>query len=483
MKMHIDQKRVGFQMTRERRRSNAEWPAWLNAAWNTPITDVGALYPTPGEDRGEGTVTLRTISAGPVIVQWNDWIIRDPDGALWLTDSADPFIANIEVAEPEIRHVTPAEQKALIAPFRAAAIDQVAEEICGIVADDGRFREDIRRILRENFGEFGTNDHAELMKLRGFYRQIVATFGQDDVARKYTAALAACDNSAHEIERLRAELLKSEAHADRLATALGWLSDCCATHVPAVVDALRAHAMRRGANFQDAGPIQSNALLPARKLTCGFVFYPSAGKRGVLVTQDALPERTKLVIMPSGSLYHLHSSFTQFGVTVGAVTADPCMMETGDEGDAAEALRLAGETAAGVRITAPILACEAAPALYGAAALVRKPLASHPVDAMNQLGVPMDAETEKTLRAHCDAPVDADKPPLEYGYARVEPPDVDKARREMGLDPELHCSDCAPEFGCWNGREACRKVPLRRGFPPGKDPRDPDGNAEEKKGL
>ncbi len=31
--------------------------------------------------------------------------------------------------------------------------DQIADEICGIVADDGRFRSDIIRILKENFGD------------------------------------------------------------------------------------------------------------------------------------------------------------------------------------------------------------------------------------------------------------------------------------------------------------------------------------------
>jgi hypothetical protein len=60
-----------FQMTKERRWDNSEWPNWLNAAWN--------------EDRGVGmwcdaekpndTLYLGTLE-GVYAVLWNDWIIR-----------------------------------------------------------------------------------------------------------------------------------------------------------------------------------------------------------------------------------------------------------------------------------------------------------------------------------------------------------------------------------------------------------------------
>jgi len=33
-----------FQMTRERRLDNSEWPTWLHKAWQKSITEVGALF-------------------------------------------------------------------------------------------------------------------------------------------------------------------------------------------------------------------------------------------------------------------------------------------------------------------------------------------------------------------------------------------------------------------------------------------------------
>jgi hypothetical protein len=434
------ERREGFQMTRERRQSNAEWPAWLNRAWNTPIDEVGAMFPASkvaGQSQIQDERIALNVPSGSTmqrvrVIEWNDWIIREPDGRLWVTDSTDPVIANIEVAEPPVRHATPEEEARLMKLFRPAltgrvaasqaAIDQVAESLCSLVGDDGRFREDIRRILRENFGEIGTNEFAELEKLRGYYRQIVATLGRDDV-------IACVQKSEAAQVELGKEIGALNAHADRLATALEWLREMTCDNHPGVIDALRAHAMRRGADFQDAGPIQSEALLPAHKVTRGFVFYPGgSGKRGVLVTQDVIPERTKLVFMASGSLYHVHSAFSEFGVTVAAVSADPCLLDTGEGSDhaldsliavsrvpmtPAEAMRrtsekirdLVSEGNHGHALAAPILSAEVAPALYGALDMVqpRKPLPPHPVDAMKAVGVKMTPEAEAEMRAHCDA--------------------------------------------------------------------------------
>ena len=35
-----------FQMTRERRIDNSEWPEWMHKAWNEERESVGSLYPT-----------------------------------------------------------------------------------------------------------------------------------------------------------------------------------------------------------------------------------------------------------------------------------------------------------------------------------------------------------------------------------------------------------------------------------------------------
>lgn len=71
-----------FQMTRERRESNAEWPLWLNAAWNKNYGETGALFPCdyPRSD-GNDKLCIFTLK-GVKVVHWNDWIIRDMNGEL-----------------------------------------------------------------------------------------------------------------------------------------------------------------------------------------------------------------------------------------------------------------------------------------------------------------------------------------------------------------------------------------------------------------
>ena len=55
-----------FQMTKERRQDNSDWPEWLNAAWNM--------------DRDEpGAVSLE----GVMEVGWDDYIIRGVQGELY----------------------------------------------------------------------------------------------------------------------------------------------------------------------------------------------------------------------------------------------------------------------------------------------------------------------------------------------------------------------------------------------------------------
>lgn len=68
-----------FQMTKERRHDNSEWPEWLHRAWN--------------KDPGEGAVWMRLSPRGERMcigtlegvytVSWNDWIIQGVDGELY----------------------------------------------------------------------------------------------------------------------------------------------------------------------------------------------------------------------------------------------------------------------------------------------------------------------------------------------------------------------------------------------------------------
>ncbi len=72
-----------FQMTKERRQDNSEWPNWLNLAWNTPSHESGALYPSDWP-MSDGTDTLKiTTLEGEMNVDWNDWIIQGVNGKIY----------------------------------------------------------------------------------------------------------------------------------------------------------------------------------------------------------------------------------------------------------------------------------------------------------------------------------------------------------------------------------------------------------------
>ena len=70
-----------FQLTRERRANNADWPEWMNAAWNEGRGAPGALYPTV-EGTGDGTLSIATLE-GEHLVSFDDWIIRGVKGELY----------------------------------------------------------------------------------------------------------------------------------------------------------------------------------------------------------------------------------------------------------------------------------------------------------------------------------------------------------------------------------------------------------------
>lgn len=72
-----------FQMTKERRSDNAEWPDWLNQAWNKDGIEEGAVscVDFPNSD-GTDPLEIRT-SEGVMLVGWGDWIIRGIKGELY----------------------------------------------------------------------------------------------------------------------------------------------------------------------------------------------------------------------------------------------------------------------------------------------------------------------------------------------------------------------------------------------------------------
>lgn len=72
-----------FQMTKERRASNADWPEWLHRAWQKNWHEAGAVscedYPrSDGNDR----LVIQTLE-GVHTVGWGDWIIRGVHGELY----------------------------------------------------------------------------------------------------------------------------------------------------------------------------------------------------------------------------------------------------------------------------------------------------------------------------------------------------------------------------------------------------------------
>ncbi len=72
-----------FQMTRERRQDNRDWPEWLNRAWNGNEGEPGTVqcvdFPlSDGTDELE-IVTLEGVHR----VSWGDWIIQGVKGELY----------------------------------------------------------------------------------------------------------------------------------------------------------------------------------------------------------------------------------------------------------------------------------------------------------------------------------------------------------------------------------------------------------------
>ena len=70
-----------FQMTKERRLSNEDWPTWMHRAWQLERGEIGSLYPTV-KGTGEGTLSIGTLE-GQHLVSWGDWIIRGVKGDIY----------------------------------------------------------------------------------------------------------------------------------------------------------------------------------------------------------------------------------------------------------------------------------------------------------------------------------------------------------------------------------------------------------------
>lgn len=84
-----------FQMTEARRRDNAEWPNWLNEAWQKAVGE-GALF-IDSDDPARHRLCIGTLE-GVHRVLWDDFIIRGVKGELYPC-KPDIFATTYEAVE------------------------------------------------------------------------------------------------------------------------------------------------------------------------------------------------------------------------------------------------------------------------------------------------------------------------------------------------------------------------------------------------
>jgi hypothetical protein len=84
-----------FQMTRERRWDNQDWPSWLNLAWQGEPGE-GTVWIDPDDPKREALVcgTLEGVHR----ISWGDWIIKGIKGEIYPC-KPDIFEATYEQAE------------------------------------------------------------------------------------------------------------------------------------------------------------------------------------------------------------------------------------------------------------------------------------------------------------------------------------------------------------------------------------------------
>jgi hypothetical protein len=88
-----------FQMTRERRADNKDWPIWLHDAWNKEWMEDGAVF---GENRpdsdGTDALCVQTLE-GVMRVGWGDYIIKGIKGELYPCKE-DIFLGSYDRFDP-----------------------------------------------------------------------------------------------------------------------------------------------------------------------------------------------------------------------------------------------------------------------------------------------------------------------------------------------------------------------------------------------
>lgn len=73
-----------FQMTKERRWNNSEWPSWLHEAWNKEPKDEGCLFCVDDDGMvGPGENLCITTLEGTHAVTFGDYIIQGVQGEIY----------------------------------------------------------------------------------------------------------------------------------------------------------------------------------------------------------------------------------------------------------------------------------------------------------------------------------------------------------------------------------------------------------------
>lgn len=85
-----------YQMTRERRESNSDWPSWLSQAWQVGAAEGGLFIDADDPERKR--LCIGTLE-GVHRVSWGDWIIRGVKGELYPC-KPDIFDATYAEADP-----------------------------------------------------------------------------------------------------------------------------------------------------------------------------------------------------------------------------------------------------------------------------------------------------------------------------------------------------------------------------------------------
>lgn len=86
-----------FQMTKERRMDNTDWPEWLHQAWNENRDECGSLQRVDMTAALPDHLEIITLE-GKHRVSWGDWIIRGVAGELYPC-KPDIFAATYEPVE------------------------------------------------------------------------------------------------------------------------------------------------------------------------------------------------------------------------------------------------------------------------------------------------------------------------------------------------------------------------------------------------